>query len=66
MLSGQGCLSTEINHVKLLSFSLKCNLSSVCALNQNPASFLAVQTKEAKLGRNRKDPFSFLPFQLIC
>lgn len=62
----QDCLGTEINHVKQSSSSLKCNLSSVCALNQNPASFLAMHTKEAKLGRNEKDPFSCLPFQLIC
>lgn len=62
-----GCLGTQINHVKLLSSSLKPNLlSSMRALNQNPASFLAMNTEEAKLGRKEKDPFfiSFLAYLL--
>lgn len=67
VLSKWGCLGMQINHNKLLSSSLKPNLlSRVCVLNWNPASFLAMHTKEAKLGRKEKDPFFFLPFQLIC
>jgi len=59
VLSERGCLCVQINHENLLSSSLRPNrLSSTCALNWNPASFLAVHAKEAKLGRKEKDSFS--------
>ena len=67
VLSQWGCLGMQINRVKLLSSSLKSNLlSSVHALNRNPASFLTMHTKEAKLKRKEKDPFfSSFPAYLL-